>query len=98
MLNRGHKRIERLIMRLLESEAQPQEIYSCPECGGRLHIQFEAYTRNERRILGVRAGCDTCHAAISMDCGEPLPRWLSSTDSRLGTPLKPRRPTNRFHM
>jgi hypothetical protein len=95
MFDRGHRRIEKLITRLTRSKEHPNEIYPCPECGGQLHVQFEAYKRNEQRMLGARAWCDTCHLAVSIDCGEPLPLWLSNTDNQLSTRLRPRPPTNR---
>ena len=60
---------------LVHQEHEPNELYPCPECGGRLHVGFEVYQRGAKKMLGAQAQCDDCQIALCVDFAEPIPMW-----------------------
>ena len=74
------KRLRGMAEDLLKEKDRPEELHPCPRCGGKLHIQFSAYTRNNKKMLGASAWCEDCGIAITMDYSESrIPLWLKNT-------------------
>lgn len=68
-----------MIEGFLKQRTAPGEFHSCPECAGKLRLQFEIYTRETKRLLGVDAECENCGLTVASDYAqECIPVWLQT--------------------
>ena len=69
--------IDELLNKLIQSPTRPEEIQTCPICGGKLHVGFGAYKRFGEDLFGVTVDCESCDIRMAIDSAGPLPVWLT---------------------
>ena len=78
MSKEEYDKLEQLLHRLCTATTDPGEVHVCPLCNGRLYVRFELYTRGDKNMLGLQASCESCDAAMAVDCYvQPPPKWLN---------------------
>jgi len=71
-----HDPFRELVDEILSRDLRPQSIQVCPLCQGTLRFYAEIYSSRGKKLLGVHLICDDCKAAMAVDLGEPLPKWV----------------------
>ena len=67
--------LETLARKLLEQTDHPDNVQTCPECGGEIHFLFEMITKRGKRLGAFQIWCIDCKIAMAMDGLESIPKW-----------------------
>jgi hypothetical protein len=64
---------------LLKQQNPPSQFYPCPQCGGKLRLHFQMFSRGGKNLLGIQVKCDKCFIAMVIDRSiDRIPGWIAN--------------------
>ena len=71
------EKIQEYLLDCISRNKVSENKYICPNCSNQLQVQFEAYARGQKKLLGIQVECHSCDIATNIDIHiDKAPKFL----------------------